>query len=117
MRIPSRIVVLMVGLVLVQLAPIAIANRMRDALERYELSTLRIFLISEPRADGTRYALIQDAEYYLHRVEAGDYIGKSDGKITSISSAEIKIVEIVKVGNEYLEKATALECDARCAKL
>jgi len=114
MRMSVTKVTVITALTLALLAPMASATRMRDALERYELSTLRIFLIAKPRADGARFAYIEDAEHYLHRVEAGDYIGKSAGKITKISATEIVVVEIVKVGGEYQEKPVALKCDARC---
>jgi Tfp pilus assembly protein PilP len=87
---------------------------MRDALERYELSTLRVFLISPPRQDGSRFAYIEDPGHYLHRVEAGDYIGKADGKITEIRETELLVLEIVKVGTEYQEKPVVIKCDARC---
>jgi len=44
------------------------------------------------------YALIQDSDGGVHRVERGDYMGTDHGKIQVIGEAEIELVEIVPDG-------------------
>jgi len=95
-------------------ASVSWANRVRGGLERFELATLKVFAISKPRADGSRVAFIEDAEHYVYRVEAGDYLGKRDGRISRIKNTEIVVVEVVKDGDSYRESTVVLKCDEWC---
>ena len=90
---------------------LASANRIRSALERYERSQLKVAMISEPRLDGSRWAYIEDPGGYWHRVDAGDYIGRRDGKIQEIRAKDIVISEIYKKGNDYVEETVTMRCE------
>lgn len=94
----------------------ASATRTRGALERYELSTLRIFSISAADASGRRSALIEDAEHFVHLVQPGSYLGTRDGKISEIRASEIVVIEIVPEGASYKESTVVLVCDASCRR-
>ena len=80
-----RMAIYALGAVTAAVTPAAWATRQREALERYELSTLRVWRISKPGADGRRIACIQDAEHFAHLVQLGSYLGKHDGKIVQMS--------------------------------
>ena len=47
----------------------------------------------------------------LYRVEEGDYLGKSDGRISKIKSTEIIVVKVVKDDDSYRESPVVLKCD------
>lgn len=95
-------------------ASVAHARRERGALERYDLKTLVVSFISAPRPDGSRYAYIRDPENYVHRVEAGDYLGKAAGKITEIRAREILFTELVKKNGKLVEQPSTLACGIPC---
>ncbi|EQD53919.1 Pilus assembly protein PilP [mine drainage metagenome] len=80
-------------------------NRPRQYLERFPLDSLSMVGTMEMR--GKRYALIKDPNGLIHRVTYGNYIGQNDGKIISISPAEIGLREIVPngTGGWVVEKA------------
>jgi type IV pilus assembly protein PilP len=48
--------------------------------------------------DGQSWALIEDGERGVHRVQVGDYMGSSWGQIERISDTGIDITEIVSDG-------------------
>lgn len=96
-------------------ANLAWATRPKGALERFDRKSLVIVYISESRQDGSRFAFIQDPDFYSHRVEAGDYLGKDAGKIVKIGPREIVVVEIVKVGTGYQERSVTITCTSGCA--
>ena len=116
MRSNQKVAALVAALVVLFTASMQTwATRPKGALERFDRKSLVIVYISEPRQDGSRFAFIQDPDFYSHRVEAGDYLGKDAGKIVKIGPREIVVVEIVKVGAEYQERSVAITCTRGCA--
>lgn len=71
-------------------------QRRRESLESYPLDALKMVGILQQRA--TSWALIQDPEGTIHRVQPGNYAGQNHGKITGISENEINLVELVPDG-------------------
>ena len=68
-----------------------LANRMRQPLEAFDLSTLSltgIFSMGEKRV-----AMIQDNQGQGYTVTRGDYIGKNSGRIEKIDFDTIYLVE------------------------
>lgn len=81
--------------------------RAREFLERFPLDTLR--MVGTLELGGGNYALIQDADGLLHRVRKGNHMGQSEGRITTISPSEIKLIEIISDGlGGYIERPAAV---------
>ncbi len=80
-------------------------NRPRQYLERFPLDSLS--MVGTIRTNGRWYALIKDPNGLIHRVTYGNYLGQNDGKIVSITPAEIGLREIVPngTGGWVVEKA------------
>ncbi len=72
------------------------AGRRREALESVPLDTLKMVGILKQRSSS--WALVQDREGTIHRVQPGNYAGQNHGKITKISENEINLVELVPDG-------------------
>lgn len=82
-------------------------TRNREYLENFPLDSLR--MVGTLDTGGRSYALIQDADGLIHRVEPGNYMGQSDGRITDVSASAIKLVEIVSDGlGSYMERPAAV---------
>ncbi len=47
---------------------------------------------------GQQYALIQDPDRAVHRVQVGNYVGQNYGRITTISEYELNVLEVVPDG-------------------
>ncbi len=72
------------------------AQRRREALEGFPLDALKMVGLLQQRS--TSWALIQDPDGTIHRVQPGNYAGQNHGKITDISENEIILVELVPDG-------------------
>jgi type IV pilus assembly protein PilP len=48
--------------------------------------------------DNIVWALIKDSENKIHRVSAGNYVGKNDGRILRITEDKVELTEIVQDG-------------------
>ena len=68
----------------------------KQFLERFNLATLQ--MVGTLKQDASTWALIQDSNGGVHRVQVGDYMGTSWGKVDSISDTRIDITEIVGDG-------------------
>lgn len=81
-------------------------SRLKEALEAYELSELRLVGTLEKE---DIWALIRAPEGIIHTVKAGDYLGKNDGQILTISDTELTLKEIVSDGSgAYIERDALL---------
>lgn len=82
-------------------------NRPREFLESFSLDTLR--MVGTLEQGGSRFGLVQDREGLIHRVRVGNYVGQNYGRITSISEAQISVIEIIPDGlGQYLERPAAI---------
>jgi len=55
------------------------------------------------------WALVRAPEGIIHKVRAGDYIGKNDGQILEITDTELAVVEIVSDGDGgYIKRDASL---------
>ncbi|MBV1879246.1 MAG: pilus assembly protein PilP [Pseudomonadales bacterium] len=83
-------------------------NHNKQFLERFNLALLQ--MVGTLKQNATTWALIQDADGGVHRVQVGDYMGTSWGKIDSISDSRIDITEIVSDGKRgWLRKPRSIE--------
>jgi type IV pilus assembly protein PilP len=71
-------------------------NRVRQYLEQYTIASLS--MVGTLARGASMYALIQDSDGGVHRVQTGDYMGTDHGKIQTIDESEIELVEIVPDG-------------------
>ena len=71
-------------------------NRVKQFLEQFTIGSLA--MVGTLSQGPSMYALIQDSDGGVHRVQAGDYMGTDHGKIQAIDEAAIELVEIVPDG-------------------
>ena len=71
-------------------------NRTRQYLEQFTVASLA--MVGTLAQGPAMYALIQDGDGGVHRVQRGDYMGTDHGKIQSIDEAELELIEIVPDG-------------------
>ena len=71
-------------------------NRVKQYLEQFTIASLS--MVGTLSQGSAMYALIQDSDGGVHRVQPGDYMGTDHGKIQSIDDAEIELIEIVPDG-------------------
>jgi type IV pilus assembly protein PilP len=71
-------------------------NRTPEFLESFPLDTLR--MVGTLEQSGQLWALIKTPDATIQRVAQGNYMGQNNGKITLISEANIKLMEIVPDG-------------------
>lgn len=79
-------------------------GRPKQYLEQYTIGNLTMVgtLAQGPRT----YALVQDVDGGVHRVERGDYMGTDHGRIVGIEEGAIELLEIVPDGTGgWVERA------------
>jgi len=82
-------------------------KRPREFLEQFPLDTLR--MVGTLQLQGRNYGLVQGRDGLVHRVLPGNFMGQNDGRIVSITSNKISIIEIVPDGlGGYIERPAAL---------
>lgn len=82
-------------------------ERRREYLEGFPLDTLS--MVGTLNMGGQRYGLVQTSDNLVHRVLVGNYVGQNDGRIVSITSSEIQVLEIVPDGlGGYTERAASI---------
>ena len=83
------------------------STRPREALEIFPLDTLRMVGTLEQKED--LWGLIKDSQNVVHRVQVGNYIGQSEGRIISIDDSSISLIEIIPDGvGGYIERDAAI---------
>ena len=82
-------------------------KRAREFLEQFPLDTLR--MVGTLELQGRKYGLVQGKDGLVHRVLPGQFLGQSDGRITSITASKIALIQIVPDGvGGYIERPAAL---------
>jgi len=85
--------------------------RVKQFLEGFNIETFEM-VGTLSNQEGT-FALVRGAGG-VHRVQVGDYLGRNDGKIVSISEGKIDVVEIVPDGEGgWLERPRSLTLKER----
>ncbi|WP_438970723.1 pilus assembly protein PilP [Methylophaga sp.] len=81
-------------------------NRRKEALEAFALSQLQYVGTLE---QDKIWALVRAPDGVIHRVQVGNYMGQSHGRITSISETGLTLNEIVPKGNSgFIERETSV---------
>ncbi len=82
-------------------------KRPREFLEQFPLDTMR--MVGTLQLQGRNYGLVQGKDGLVHRVLPGNYVGQNDGRILSVTSTRISVIEIVPDGlGGYIERPAAL---------
>ena len=82
-------------------------DRSTEPLEEFPLDSLRMVGTLEQRED--QWALINDTDGTIHRVQPGNYAGQNHGKITRITDFEVELTEIVPDGiGGWIERQSSI---------
>jgi len=71
-------------------------DRPTEPLEDFPLDSLR--MVGTLEQSENNWALINDTDGTIHRVQPGNYAGQNHGKITRVTEFEIELTEIVPDG-------------------
>ncbi|MGB5306745.1 MAG: pilus assembly protein PilP [Gammaproteobacteria bacterium] len=71
-------------------------DRPTEPLEEFPLDSLRMVGTLEQASQN--WALVNDTDGTIHRVQSGNYIGQNHGKIIRITEFEVELTEIVPDG-------------------
>jgi type IV pilus assembly protein PilP len=83
-------------------------ERRREPLEKYPLDNLA--MKGTIGSIGQAWALITATDATLHRVTVGNYLGSYDGKVQSVNSDYIQLMELIPDGSGcWKERLTKLE--------
>jgi len=83
------------------------AERRREYLESFPLDTLN--MVGTINMGGRLYGLVQTTDKLVHRVLTGNHLGQNDGRIVSITTSEIQLLEIIPDGiGGYTERAASI---------
>ncbi|MEX0617479.1 MAG: pilus assembly protein PilP [Pseudohongiellaceae bacterium] len=72
-------------------------DRPREALEEFNLSELR--MVGMMMRDNDYSALVQDETGTVHRIRAGNYLGRNHGRVHTITDTRMELTEIVPSGD------------------
>ena len=87
-------------------------SRVREYLEGISFSSFT--LRGSMSQNGQMWSLLDDGSGTIHRVTVGNYIGKNHGRITSINSDQLDVIEIVSDGKGgWLEKPRTLSLEIK----
>ncbi len=83
------------------------SKRSREFLEQFPLDSLH--MVGTLEMGGRKFGLVRDTGGLVHRVLPGQYLGQNDGKVTSITSSKISVIQIVPDGvGGYIERPAAI---------
>ena len=74
-------------------------NRVKQALENYNLSELSLVGTLSKDADGSLKGLVKTQSGNVHMVESGQFMGKNHGRIINISDSKLELIEVVPNGS------------------
>jgi len=80
-------------------------DRNREELESYSLDSLRMMGTLELGEE--LWGIVRSPDGTIHRVQAGNYIGRNHGKIISISEESIDLNEIIQDGQGGWQERSA----------
>ncbi len=81
--------------------------RRKEDLEAFPLDALR--MVGTLAKNNSLWGLVTSSDGILHRVQAGNYMGKNHGQITEITDTDIQLTEIISNGQGgYLERQASV---------
>jgi len=83
-------------------------NRPKQFLEQFPLEGLRMRGTLH-NVKGPLFALVEDPQHGIERVQTGNYIGQNYGRIVGITPTQINLIEIVPDGKQgFVERPRSL---------
>jgi type IV pilus assembly protein PilP len=83
-------------------------NHVKEYLERFNIASLTMVGTLEQNEEA--WALIEDSQGGVHRIQVGDYLGTNWGIVEAITPNRVDVVEIVSDGTEgWLRRPRSLE--------
>ena len=73
-------------------------ERAKEFLEQFTFESLD--MVGTLSRSGTDWSLILDPDGGIHRVKAGDFLGRNHGKIVAMTETYVAVIEIVSDDNE-----------------
>ena len=82
-------------------------SRPRQPLEVFPLDALS--MVGTLEQNEQQWGLVKDPQNTVHRVQLGNYMGQSEGRITEINESAISLIEIVPDGiGGYIERDASI---------
>jgi len=72
------------------------SNRTKEYLEQFSLDSLS--MVGTLEQGGQFWALLQDGDGGVHRIQTGNYVGRNHGKIVEAGESYLSVIEIVPKG-------------------
>lgn len=84
-------------------------TRVKEFLEQYTFDSLA--MVGTLERSGDNWALVQDPDGGIHRVQVGNYLGRNHGKIVELADTYVAVVEIVSDGTSdgWVERPRTIE--------
>ena len=83
------------------------STRPRQPLEVFPLDTLSMVGILEQGQN--LWGLIKDPQNIVHRIQVGNYMGQSEGRVIEISESAVSLIEIIPDGvGGYIERDASI---------
>nr|WP_157515143.1 pilus assembly protein PilP [Luteimonas abyssi] len=83
------------------------SNRRRQPLEEFPLDSIN--MVGTIGQGSGVVALLMAPDRVTHRVRPGDYVGQSDGRVTSVDEGRVELVELVPDGaGGWLERPASI---------
>lgn len=87
-------------------------TRAPEFLEGFSITSLK--MVGSVTRNGTVWALIDTSDGNVVRATVGNYMGKSHGKIVSVTSSQIEVMEIVSNGaGGWVESPRIIKLDEK----
>ncbi|MCF7982583.1 MAG: pilus assembly protein PilP [Pseudomonadales bacterium] len=84
-------------------------NRPKEYLEGFSIDALKMVGTISLK-ENELWALVDDAEGGVHKVQPGNYLGRNHGRITAVDSGQIDVIEIVPDGHGgWLERPRSIK--------
>jgi len=84
-------------------------TRAKEFLEQFTFDS--IAMVGTLERSGDNWALVQDPDGGIHRVQVGNYLGRNHGKIVELTDTYVAVVEIVTDGTSdgWVERPRTIE--------
>ena len=84
-------------------------TRAKEFLEQFTFDSLQ--MVGTLERGGQDWALVQDPDGGIHRVQIGNYLGRNHGKIVELTGTYLGVVEIVSDGTSegWVERPRTIE--------
>lgn len=87
--------------------------RVSEYLESFRIENISMVgTLMGMESEPVLWALVRDGQGEVHRVRAGNYLGRNYGKIIEINDTQIELIEIVPSGNDsWVERPRSIVLD------